>query len=262
MKKFLIVLIVIAGVAAGIYFYMTSRVNYLPDWYTHGEYPQAAEEAAPDSSDVISENEPPLDVEIPAPNSNSPDASNPPAGSQSETPSHDVPRKKAVPQTQKTVDKITRDLAKNEVVKISEAELDQLITASVAQATPNKEAEFLKAVKSSIGEDKIDVEMIIDVNKIPWEDLPPKARLAQGLLGQLTSRSSSDLYVKVSGAPVVKDQQLAFDENATVQIGKLAYPLKDFLNTPGIKQIIPSQIPLNKAPFKDVALEKGFLVLK
>lgn len=261
MKKFLIVLIVIAGVAAGIYFYMASRVNYLPDWYTQGESPQTSE-TVPDSSDLPPETEPPGDGEIPSPNSNSPEASNPPAGSEPEEPSHNAPRKKATPQTRRAVDKITQELAKNEMVKISEAELNQLITASVVEVTPNKEAEFLKAVKSSIGEEKIDVEMIIDVNKIPWEDLPPKARLAQSLLGQLTSRSSSDLYIKVSGAPVVKDQQLAFDDNATVQIGKLAYPLKDFLNTPGIKQIIPSQIPLNKAPFKDVGLEKGFLVLK
>lgn len=261
MKKFLITLIVIAGVAAGIYFYMTSRANYLPEWYTGGDYPRVGE-VVPDSSTTLPETEPRRDGETPSPNSHSPAASNPPAGSEPGTPPREVPRKQATPQTRKTVDKITRDLAKNEMVKISEAELDQLITASVVEVTPNKEAEFLKAVKSSIGEEKIDIEMVVDVNKIPWEDLPPKARIAQSLLAQLTSRSSSDLYVKVSGAPVVKDQQLAFDDNATVQIGKLAYPLKDFLNTPGIKQIIPSQIPLNKAPFKDVALEKGFLVLK
>jgi hypothetical protein len=240
---------------------MASRVKYLPDWYTQGEYSPAAE-AVSDSSNPLPETEPRRDVESPAPNSTPPEASNPPAGNEPETPSRDVPHKKASPSPQKTVNKITKELAKNEVVKISEAELDQLITASVVEVTPNKEAEFLKAVKSSIGEEKIDVEMIVDVNKIPWEDLPPRARLAQSLLAQLTSRSSSDLYIKVSGAPVVKDQQLAFDDNATVQIGKLAYPLKDFLNTPGIKQIIPSQIPLNKAPFKDVGLEKGFLVLK
>jgi len=261
MKKLLIVLIVFAGIAAGIYFYMTSRVNYLPDWYTGGDYPTAGEVVS-DSFETLPETEPRRDGEIPSANSNSPTTSNPPAGNQPETPSRDVPRKKAAPEAQKTVNKITGDLAKNEVVKISEAELNQLITASVVEVTPNKEAEFLKAVKSSIGEEKIDVEMIVDVNKIPWEDLPPKARIAQSLLGQLTSRSSSDLYVKVSGAPVVKDQQLAFDDKTTVQIGKLAYPLKDFLNMPGIKQIIPSKIPLNKAPFKDVALEKGFLILK
>lgn len=261
MKKFLIVLIVVIGIAAGIYFYLASRFDYLPDWYSHGEYPNTAEVVS-DSSNILPETAPRRDGEIPSAGSNSPTAPNPPAGSEPETPSRNAPRKKATPETQKTVKKITGDLAKNKVVKISEAELNQLITASVVEATPNKEAEFLKAVKSSIGEEKIDVEMIVDVNKIPWEDLPPKARIVQSLLAQLTSRSSSDLYIKVSGAPVVKDQQLAFDDNATVQIGKLAYPLKDFLNMPGIKQIIPSQIPLKKAPFKDVALEKGFLILK
>lgn len=133
------------------------------------------------------------------------------------------PPKTSNPQGNKTVDRISRELSGSEPVKISAGELDQIVALSIAQMMPGQNADFLKAVKSSIGTEKIDLEMIVDVNKIPWEQLPSQARLAQTLLTQLASSSNSELYMKVSGAPVAKEEQLGFDDNSTIQIGKISY---------------------------------------
>ncbi len=264
MKKALIALPALLLIAVAGYFYFTSRFHYLPEWYEQGEYTQSdtlvgepeiplengslPEDAYPEGSVT------PPDPPLPAPTQKQPD-SRPTAKTRVQPP------KTSNPQGNKTVDRISRELSGNEPVKISAAELDQIVALSIAQMMPGQNADFLKAVKSSIGTEKIDLEMIVDVNKIPWEQLPSQARLAQTLLTQLASTSNSELYMKVSGAPVAKEEQLGFDDNSTIQIGKISYPLKTFLAMPGINQIVPSRIPLKSVPFKTVSLEEGFLVL-
>lgn len=265
MKKLLIISIALLGIAAGAYFYLTSRFNYLPEWYKQGDY-RAPENTFPDTSTarVEPENNPEIPpAKSPETPGGRPTPLHPPAsGSGTTSQTRDLPKRELPRETRETVDKINRELAKNEAVKISEAELDQLVRASVTEMMPGKNADFLKAVKSGISEEKIDVEMVVDADKIPWDDLPPKARLVQNLLKQMSSKSASELYVKISGAPVKHDDQLRFDDNSTIQVGKITYPLKEFLAMPGINQIIPTHIPLKNVPFNEVRLEKGFLVLE
>lgn len=264
MKKALIVLLALLLILVAGYFYFASRLNYLPEWYEQGEYTQsdtlAVEPeilAEPDSLPEEAYPEGPVTPPAPPPSATTPKQ----PGSRPTAKTRVQPSKTSNPRGSKTVERISRELSGNEPVKISAAELDQIVALSIAQMMPGQHADFLKAVKSSIGTEKIDLEMVVEVNKIPWEQLPSQARLAQTLLTQLASSSNSELYMKVSGAPVAKEEQLGFDDNSTIQIGKMSYPLKTFLAMPGINQIVPSQIPLKSVPFKTVSLEEGFLVL-
>lgn len=260
MKKVLIALLALLLIVVAGYFYFASRFNYLPDWYEQGEYTQSdtlgIEPEIPAEDGALPEEAYP---EGPATPPGTPTPKQPDSRPTAKT--RVQPPKTSNPQGSKTVERISRELSGNEPVKISAAELDQIVALSIAQMMPGQEADFLKAVKSSIGTEKIDLEMVVDVNKIPWEQLPSQARLAQTLLTQLASSSNSELYMKVSGAPVAKEEQLGFDDNSTIQIGKMSYPLKTFLAMPGINQIVPSRIPLKSVPFKTVSLEEGFLVL-
>jgi hypothetical protein len=264
MKKLLIIVGILTAAGIGIYFYLTSRVNYLPDWYKQEDVMNLEEPASPSSDQT----------EAPATTEKNNESENLP--SEEEKPVRQIPQ---VPQSKasskngnsvqdrldseakKILDEINRNLTKNEAARISEEELNRIVLLSITEMMPHKNVDFMKAVKSNIQTEKIDLEMIVDVNKIPWNDLPPKARLTKNLLDQLPSKSTSELYMKISGVPVVSGDQLSFDDNATVQLGKLAYPLKDFLAMPGVNQIIPTRISLRQAPFKNVRLEDGFLIL-
>jgi hypothetical protein len=264
MKKLLIITGIVIAVGTGVYFYMSSRVNYVPGWYKQGDYTQPGDPPPPSAEKT---ERPAIREENNSPNNlSSPEET--PAQQSPQLPRSEVSSKNGnpvqeglEPEARKTVEKINRELAKNETARISEEELNQIVLLSIKEMMPRKNADFMKAVKSSIYTEKIDLEMIVDVNKIPWDDLPPKARLTKNLLDQLPAKSGSELYMKISGAPVIKDGQLSFDDKTTMQLGRLAYPLKDFLAMPGINQIIPSRISLNQAPFKDVRLENGFIVL-
>ena len=255
MKKYLLIAfaVLLAG-SLGFYFYTQSRLDYLPEWYE----PDASEPAVSMPEDKLPESPAVPDEEAPVTVDTEEDRT--PARKPAAAPAP-AAKKTPAPQPEVTAKDVAKTLQEAHTVRIRQDELDDLIRTTLEQQFPGKSTEFMKGVKSTIAEDKVDVEMVVDMEKIPWEDLPKDAQFARGLIEQFGGiKSGSELFLKISGKPEIRENELVFGDNTLVQMGKISYPLKTLAALPGVSDKI-SRIPLSKLGFKQLTLEDGAMVL-
>lgn len=231
MKKVALIFFLAIVVGIGIYVYLTRQIHYLPDWYKEEAQEQTPQDVPPP------ETPPPSAVKAPTP---------PPR-----------PEKKALP-PEKVVEKLRRE----NTVRIDEETLSEMIRSAVAERFPNEQANFLKAVRSDIQKDKLTVEMVVDMEKIPWEQLPKQYRFAREYVKRFTGGRSSEVYVQFSGKPEIVGDRLLLDEDATVTIGKMAYSLKTLTTLLGLGDQFAGEIPIKNIPFSAVTLEEDALILE
>lgn len=256
MKKYLLIafVVLLAG-SLGFYFYTQSRLNYLPEWY---EQEAAGPEAAqPEDSVTAPSAEPAADDPVTAaPGEDPAPAKEPSAGAVPPAKSSPAPRPEV------TVKDVAKTLQQTNTVRIRQDELDGLIRSSLEQQFPGKSADFMKGVKSTIAREQVDIEMVVDMEKVPWEDLPKDAQFARTLIEQFGGiKSGSELFLKISGKPEIRENELIFGDDARVQMGKISYPLKTLAALPGVSDKI-GRIPLGKLGFKQLTLEEGAMVLE
>ncbi len=262
MKKYLLLtLVLLVGAVAGGYYYYQQNLDYLPEWYATDETTPVDEDDS--TRTEVTGNNTGVPVDIQGQESRSADAPLSEGGSltarqqQTAAPGIDQEAKSA----SDALEEMAITLKRNNSLRVTESEVDALILNSLAAEFPGKSQQFMKGVKSTIQPEKMDVEMVVDMAKIPWEELPKEAMLAKTLLEQFGGvKSNDELFLKISGKPEVKDSDLVFDENSLIQIGKIKYSLKTFAALPGMKNKV-GKIPLEKLAFKNVTLENGALVL-
>ncbi len=260
-KYFFLTLVLLIAAAAGGYYYYQQNLDYLPEWYATDDT-APADQGAPATTGETSDNtSTPVDIEgqeslgadAPAVQGNSLTTR------QQQTAAPEIQRE--AKSASEALEEMATTLKRNNSLRVTETEVDALILNSLAAEFPGKSEQFMKGVKSTIQPEKMDVEMVVDMAKIPWEDLPKEAMLARTLLEQFGGvKSNDELFLKISGKPEVKDSDLVFDENSLIQIGKIKYSLKTFAALPGMKNKV-GKIPLEKLAFKNVVLENGALVL-
>lgn len=254
MKKYLLIAIaVLLAGSLGFYFYTQSRLDYLPEWYER----EASEPAGilPEDSIAQPSTAPVADEPVAAdPGAERTPASSPPAAP--------APNKTPPPRPEKKVNDVAKTLQQTNSVRIRQDELDGLIRTALEQQFPGKSADFMKGVKSTIAAEQVDIEMVIDMKKVPWDDLPKDAQFARTLIEQFGGiKSGSELFLKISGKPEIRENELVFDDNTRVQMGKISYPLKTLAALPGVSDKI-GRIPLSKLGFKQLTLEDGAMVLE
>jgi hypothetical protein len=95
---------------------------------------------------------------------------------------------------------------------------------------------MVKAAKVSRGTGRLGVEMVVDVNKLPREKLPPEARAAADkLLGMMPESMLKDLYVKVDFAGNKEGGALSFDPDSKLTIGKMEFTIGELEKITGLK---------------------------
>lgn len=262
MKKYLLLtLVLLVGAAVGGYYYYQQNLDYLPEWYATDETAPVDNTAPLTTVETANNADAPADME--GQESRSADAPLSQGSSlttrQERTAAPEVRRE--AKSASAALEEMATTLKRNKSLRVTETEVDALILNSLAAEFPGKSEQFMKGVKSTIQPEKMDVEMVVDMAKIPWEELPKEAMLAKTLLEQFGGvKSNDELFLKISGKPEVKDSDLVFDENSLIQIGKIKYSLKTFAALPGMKNKV-GKIPLEKLAFKNVTLENGALLL-
>lgn len=275
MKKFLLFLFIVLIVAAAGLFYLGRGLGYLPDWFTAGEFSpveQVLEEsgdaqpalAAAESTAAEADGKHPS-AELPEasqekeqPQKNAPAGSAPAGGSP-----RPAPKKISLGELHsgRTVQRITRELEANGRVKVSAAELDQMILGSIEQNFPGQTDKMVKALKSEIHDGAISVETVLNLKKVPWEVLPQQARLAKNLIMQFNGPADSLLYLHLSGSPSYDGRQLVFDDKASLQVGKIQYPLKSLVTNFSLEDRLKLPSLIGSLRFKYVSVEDDMLVL-
>lgn len=229
MRTWFVVLAVLAALAGAAWWYFSSGLNHLPDWYLEE---QTVASQAPDSAVAT------------------------PPGALADSPA--VPQSTPVPET---VESLRRRLDSGGEVRLTEADLREVIMAALEARFPGRSRAMVPGLHPAITPGKVELEAVLNPREIPWEQLPPDLRVAREFLGQLGASRGNELFVKISGTPVVDGDRLVMGDNTMVQFGKVAFPLNALLFNAGDGARERAAIPLTTVPFSSFRLEEGAIVL-
>lgn len=169
-----------------------------------------------------------------------------------------------IEQSKGTTQKIADELTTQKRTVIDKKELDAIVIEKIHQEFPeSSENQFIKAFHSEIKPDNITMETVVDLERIPLSNVSPKyQKTIREFINTFPKTSRQNFYIQVSGKPVQKDNRIEFDQNATVRLGKMEYPLRSILNQISGSDQLEAFIPLDKLPFKSFRLEEGRIILE
>lgn len=248
-----VLVIVTTAVICTVY----KKITYLPDWYTDASTSISPTESMADSllldsnlkqsedskdypdtilSNSESDERLPQDSAWSAPSSNSLSAS---AGA------HNFDPAKRNEKLDKTVDLSQNEShipikkkAKNSQSIGSLQSIDELSFPAVMYDVIAREFGFdlssaIRGSRSSISNDRIRLESIIDVSRIPWHQFPPSVTGNQ-IVTLLRNGTMGEISVRADIAPVIKGTTVLFAPSSTVSIGQLSYTLDEIADQLGI----------------------------
>jgi len=158
---------------------------------------------------------------------------------------------------------VENEIKSKKTTQINPDQLTSMILSNARKKLPFNPQKAIKGIQTKITKENLAVEAVIDVKKIPQNQIPKQAR---GYFDQFVQMIPGDafenLYVKIEGKPVIKNGQLGFDENATVQIGKVNYSIREMAAQFAADKKFQNYIPLSSLPFSDIQIEDGYLNIK
>ena len=155
--------------------------------------------------------------------------------------------------------KIIADLKKGKNVGISADQIVPLIANRLEKQTGLEIQKAIKAVRSTIKSDEIEMEMIVDVREMASENLPGDAQKAlEQLLKIVPENALSDLYVKCDLQFVKQKDFVSLEPVSGISVGKMNLPLAELEDKFGSNR----KISLKKFPISDFELKENSIVLK
>lgn len=219
MKKFLFFLGILLLIVIASYIYFVYQFDYLPQWYAEKET----------SSQLIPETIPTA-----------------PADSQQMRTAFN------------SIEAVAQELYREPRVEISESELDSIIFNTLRRRYPYGQTEFIKSLRTDIAKDSVTVGMVVDVSRIPWDELPKDVASFKTYASLLNVDVLENLYVEISGKPHYADRKITLDQNAQIRIGKLEYPLEML----DLQKRVNKMIKVKRLPFKSLVIEDDKLILE
>ncbi len=208
MKKFIIAVVLLLGVAAGTAYYFYDKVSYQPDWYLENNTT---------GQDLLTGN---------------------------------------VDAFEK---KIRTDLKKGKSVKIPANRIVALMANQLEKKTGFEIRKAIKAAKTTINSGKVEVEMIVDMRRMPLDNLPDNAQKAlEQFLKVVPENALNDLYVKCNLQPEKQENTVSFDPASSFFIGKMNIPLEKLKEKLGSKR----KISLKSFPVSDFKLKDNAIILR
>ena len=154
--------------------------------------------------------------------------------------------------------KIIRDLNNGKQVEIPALEVVALLADQLEKKLGYEVRKAIKAAKVSTHSGGIDLEMIVDVRRMPVEDLPAEWQKAlDQLLKVVPQNALNDLYVKCYLQIEKQDDFVSFDPLSRVSLGKMNLPLSDMKK----KLASKGKIPLKKFPVSGFEFKENSIIL-
>lgn len=143
-------------------------------------------------------------------------------------------------------------------ITLTEQQITPFMVAQLEKRTHLPLQPMIKAARTEITPAEIQLEMILDLDKMPRNQLPPEAHSAlTTLIKILPDQAIHDLYVKCNLKPVKENTQVSFDPNSSIYIGKFRFPLADVEGRLGL----PHGVPLRLLEFSDFELQENAIIL-
>jgi len=209
MKKFIIAVVLLLGIAAGVAYYFYQKISYKPDWYAEAE--------TADRYQLLTDH---ID---------------------------DLERR------------IVKDLKNGKSVKIPANRVVPLLVNQLEKKTGVEIRKTVKAVKTTISSDRIEMEMIIDLIQMPPVNLPKKVqKTIEQILKAVPKNALNELYIRGDLKTEKREKAINFDPISNISIGKMSLPLEELKKKLGTKQ----KLSLESFPISDFELKENAILLK
>lgn len=154
--------------------------------------------------------------------------------------------------------KLNKQWREKDEVVLSSDELSTLITKRAREMKEQNLHKALKAVHSKVTPEKIEIEMIVDVEQLPKDQLPPAALKALDKITQFLPRKAlNNLLVKIDAVPRQEGDQIVIGDDAQITIAGISMSVKEAMQRFNIPASSFSSVPI-----KDFQLGLNSITIK
>jgi hypothetical protein len=155
--------------------------------------------------------------------------------------------------------KIMTDLKNGKSVKIPANRIVALMANQLEKKTGFEIRKAIKAAKTTITSGKVEVEMIVDVPRMPPDNLPANAQKAlDQFLKMVPENALNNLFLKCNLTPEKQENTVSFDPASNFSIGKMNIPMEKLKEKLGSKR----KLSLKSFPVSDFKLKDNAILLK
>jgi len=264
----LAVIVIFMGVVWLLRSWLMSRIIYQPDWYREQQaadadwrnplHSPAAREKTPTAvhAEGGAESGPagglPEFPSLPQPQA-------PVAGA--DRTSHEGVSAAEAPRrsTGRTLTPLQRSLEQKNRVRITGEEFVPMLLEEMAGQDGFDPYAVVRGAKTTIHRDRLIVEMMVNLEKIPADQLTPEGkRILDQISGLLPERALQQVYIKGDLRPVASGRRIVLAEASTVSVGRFTFNLADLRKR---FQIDPA-IDMSHFAFSRFELQEGSIVLQ
>lgn len=155
--------------------------------------------------------------------------------------------------------KIKQALENGRSVEIPANRMVALIAGQLEQKTGFEIQEAIKAERTTIDPNGVEVEMIVDVRLIPPDNFSKDAqKLLKKFLDLVPENTRNNLYVKCNMQVLKQAGSVSFDPLSGISIGKIKLPVAELKKQTGSKR----KFSLESLSLSNVELGKNAVILK
>jgi len=155
--------------------------------------------------------------------------------------------------------KIKQDLENGRSVEIPASRMVALIAGQLEKKTGFEIQEAIKADRTTIDPNGVEVEMIVDVRLIPPENLSKDAqKVLKKFLELVPEKTRNNLYVKCNMQVLKQAGSVSLDPLSSISIGKMKLPVAALNKKTGSKR----KFSLESLSLSDVEFGKNAIILK
>lgn len=269
----LVAIIIFMAVVWVLRSWLMNRIFYQPEWYREGqmageewrktpaESPAAREEARRSSTQP----ETGAESGLPEESHNLPGIDPPPRqqgradaaapGSRESVSAAEAPGSTAG----RALTPLQRTLEQKGSVRITAEEFVPALLAEMAGQDDFDPYAVVRGAKTTIHRDRLIVEMMVDLEKIPTEQLTGEGKRILGQIrGLLPEKALQQVYLKGDLRPVASGKRITLAEASTVSVGRFTFDLADLNRRFQIDPVID----MSHFSFSRFELQEGSIVLQ
>jgi len=155
--------------------------------------------------------------------------------------------------------KVYRTKKQNPMIELSNDEVSSLVLSEVNQKSDIKTEEVVKAVKTKITQEKINIDLILDVNQLHKENFSEQTyQIIEKAKTWIPENMLSDVYLNLKIIPEEQNSVVRLSEKSSISIGGFEFGILDLTDKIGIEKLILQE----QWAFSDIQLQKDKLILK
>ncbi|HEY9603610.1 MAG TPA: hypothetical protein V6C85_18485 [Allocoleopsis sp.] len=154
-------------------------------------------------------------------------------------------------------------------VELNPQDVSELVTAKIAEKVNNgKVIPPVSAIRTTIQDGRIESGTVVNLSELPKNQLDENQNAAiEKIVNTFPPLKDRDVYVGISGKPLVENGQLEWDDNTKIKLGNLCLSINELAQRLGVspeklKQELNLSSQIGRLKVSDLELKSDRVLLK